>query len=192
MLTWRPAADSHLTHKLLTESASVIPLCDPSPSIRLPYARVLVTFVGISPYRGESSGMWSTSRRPGCGQLRIHMINGCPTLVIPAHSDAQRTPVIAWSPWTLKQMHEGSGRVGLGAQGEYTPQKQHQEVCSWLLGLVERGGVYSSITTRVGSLERVLGKVITMIINGAMSTPRGGKIFGVLDIERAGIVAMRY
>ncbi|KAL8912041.1 MAG: hypothetical protein Q9171_002894 [Xanthocarpia ochracea] len=185
-------ADTHLTHKLLTESASVIPLCESTPSARLPYARLLVTFIGISPFRLESSGMWSTSRRPGCGHLHIHMFNGCPTLVIPAHSDAQRTPVIAWSPWTLKQMHEGNGRVGLGAQGEYTPQKQHKEICAWLLEMVDRAGVHPSVANTVGSLERVVGKVVTMIINGAMSAPKGGKVCGVVDSERAGIVAMRY
>ncbi|KAL8764957.1 MAG: hypothetical protein Q9209_007798, partial [Squamulea sp. 1 TL-2023] len=185
-------ADTNLTHKLLTESASVIPLCESTPSARLPYARLLVTFIGISPFRGESSGMWSTSRRPSCGQLHIHMFNGCPTLVIPAHSDAQRTPVIAWSPWTLKQMHEGNGRVGLGAQGEYTPQKQHEQICAWLLEMVERAGVHPSVANIVGSLERVVRKVVTMIINGAMSAPRGGKVCGVVDSERAGIVAMRY
>ncbi|KAL8781982.1 MAG: hypothetical protein Q9213_005747 [Squamulea squamosa] len=185
-------ADTNLTHKLLTESASVIPLCESTPSARLPYARLLVTFIGISPFRGENSGMWSTSRRPSCAQLHIHMFNGCPTLVIPAHSDAQRTPVIAWSPWTLKQMHEGNERVGLGAQGEYTPQKQHEQICAWLLEMVERAGVHPSIAKTVGSLERVVGKVVTMIINGAMSAPRGGKVCGAVDSERAGIVAMRY
>ncbi|KAL8918038.1 MAG: hypothetical protein Q9172_005588 [Xanthocarpia lactea] len=178
-------ADTHLTHKLLTESACVIPLCESTPSARLPYARLLVTFIGISPFRLESSGVWSTSRRPGCGQLHIHMFNGCPTLVIPAHSDVQRTPVIAWSPWTLKQMHEGNGR-------EYTPQKQHEEICAWLLEMVDRAGVHPSITNIVGSLERLVGKVVTMIINGALSAPRGGKVCGVVDSERAGIVAMRY
>ena len=136
--------------------------------------------------------MWSTSRRPGCGQLRIHMFNGCPTLVVPAYSDAQRAPVIAWSPWTLKQMHEGSGQVGLGAPGQYTPQKQHQEICGWLLGLVDRRGLHPSVANNAGSLERLVGKVVTMIINGAMTAPKGGKVCGVVDSERAGIVALRY
>ncbi|KAL8930824.1 MAG: hypothetical protein Q9208_000365 [Pyrenodesmia sp. 3 TL-2023] len=149
-------ADTHLAHKLLTESASVIALCESTHSAPLPHARLLVTFIGISPFRLESSGMWSTSRRPGCGQLHIHMFNGCPTLVIPAHSDAQRTPVIAWSPWTLKQMHEGNGRVGLGAQGEYTPQRQHQEICAWLLEMVDRAGVHPSIANSALPAKAVL------------------------------------
>ncbi|KAG6986591.1 hypothetical protein G7Y79_00077g099830 [Physcia stellaris] len=185
-------ADTHLTHKLLTESASVIPLCDPSPSARLPHARLLVTFIGISPFRGEGSGMWSTSRRPGCGQLRIHMLNGCPTLVVPAASDTQRTPVIAWSPWTLKQMQEGIGRTGTGAQGQYTPQKQHQEICGWLLGMVERSALHPSVSGNAGSLERVVARVVTMIINGALMTSKGKKIYGVVNCDRTKIVIMRY
>ncbi len=89
-------------------------------------------------------------------------------------------------------MREGNGRVGLGAQGEYTPQKQHQEICAWLLEMVDRAGVHPSIANSVGSLERWVSKVVTKIINGAMSAPKGGKEFRIVDSERAGIVAMRY
>ncbi len=89
-------------------------------------------------------------------------------------------------------MHAGSERVGFGEQGEYTPQKQHSEICAWLLGLVDRAAVYPSVASNPGSLERVIGKVVTMIINGAMTAPRGSKVCGGVDPERAGIVVMRY
>ena len=89
-------------------------------------------------------------------------------------------------------MQEGSGRTGMGAQGQYTPQKQHQEIYGWLLGMVERGALHPSCSGNAGSLERVVGRVVTMIINGALMAPKGGKVFGVVDCERAGIVVMRY
>ena len=136
--------------------------------------------------------MWSQSRRPGCGQLRVHLINGCPTLVIPAVSDVNKTPVMAWSPWTLRQMQAGSGNVGVGGPGEYSPQKHHTELCGWILGLVDRGGLHPSVTGSPGSLERVVGKVVTMMINGAITAPGGGKVCGVVDPERAGVVAFRF
>lgn len=80
----------------------------------------------------------------------------------------------------------------MGEQGQYTPQKQHQEVCGWLLGMVERSGLHSSFSNNAGSLERVVGMVVTMIINGASMAPREGKVCGIVDCERAGIVVMRY
>ena len=82
--------------------------------------------------------------------------------------------------------------MGMGGNGEYTPQKQHSELCGYLLGLVDRGGLHPSVANTPGSLERVVGKVVTMIINGAMTAPRGAKVCGTVDPERAGIVVMRY
>ena len=58
--------------------------------------------------------------------------------------------------------------------------------------MVERAGLHPSVAKSVGCLERVVSKVVTKIINGAMSAPKGGKEFRVVDSERAGIVAMRY
>ena len=45
-----------------------------------------------------------------------------------------------------------------------------------------------------GAFERVMGMVVTMIINGALAAPKGvdGKVFGKVDIERAGIIMFRY
>ena len=89
-------------------------------------------------------------------------------------------------------MQDGSGRMGTGAQGQYTPQKQHQEICGWLLGVVERSALHPSVSGNAGSLERVVARVITMIINGALMAPKAGKVCGVVDCDRAGIVVMRY
>ncbi|KAL9128319.1 MAG: hypothetical protein Q9217_002974 [Psora testacea] len=170
--------DTALTHKLVTESASVIPLCDPNPTARLPHARLFITFTGIDPFR---AGMWSTSRRPGCGQLHFHILNGCPALVMPVST--AKAPVLAWSPWTLNQM-QNSGVSG------YRAGTHHEEICNWLLELVERQGLYPCVKNIVGAFERIMGKVVTMIINGALMAPKGkdGRALGKVDPERAGIV----
>lgn len=181
MLT-RETADTALTHKLLTESASVIPLCDPNPTLQLQHSRLLVLFAGITPFR---AGMWSTSRRPGCAQLIFHLPNGCPALVLPACT--AQTPVLAWSPWTLNQMQN------FGASG-YKPETQHREITDWLMGLVERQGLYPCIRDVHGAFERIMGKVVTMIINGARAAPKSvnGRVFEKVDVERAGVVMFRY
>ncbi|MCJ1465363.1 hypothetical protein MMC07_003981 [Pseudocyphellaria aurata] len=176
-------ADTALTHKLLTESASVIPLCDPNPTLRIPHSRLLVLFTGITPFR---AGMWSTSRRPGCGQLNFHLLNGCPALVLPVRT--ADTPVLAWSPWTLSQMQQSQ------TSGSYKPETHHRQITDWLMQLVDRPGLYPCVRDTHGAFERLMSKVVTMIINGAMAVPRSGDklVFGKLDAERAGVVMLRY
>lgn len=76
----------------------------------------------------------------------------------------------------------------------YQPATQHQQITSWLLELVERQGLYPCVRDMTGAFERVMGMVVTMIINGALAAPKGvdGKVFGEVDIERAGIIMFRY
>ncbi|KAI9722614.1 MAG: hypothetical protein M1812_001545 [Candelaria pacifica] len=174
-------ADTALAHKLLSENASTIPLCDPDPTHHLSHGRLILLFVGISPFRT----LWSTSRRPGAGQLTFHLLDGCPALVLPVQ--ATRTPILAWSPWTLDQMKAGP------AAG-YQAQVQHHQICEWLSPLVERNGLYPCVRDQA-AFDRVVGRVISMIINGAVAVPpKGldGKFLGKVDGERAGIVAFRY
>ena len=170
-----------MTHKLLTECASVIPLCDPNPTLRLPHSRILVLFTGITPFR---AGMWSTSRRPGCAELIFHLLDGCPALVLPART--AQTPVLAWSPWTLTQM-QNQGTSG------YKPETQHRQITEWLVPLVERSALYPSVRDVPGAFERLMSKVVTMIIHGALAVPKSvhGKVFGDVDVERAGVVMFR-
>ncbi|KAI9793635.1 MAG: hypothetical protein M1835_007107 [Candelina submexicana] len=154
-------ADTALAHKLLSENASTIPLCDPDPTHHLPHGRLILLFTGISPFRAN---MWSTSRRPGAGQLIFHLLDGCPALVLPVQ--ATRTPVLAWSPWTLNQMKAGP------AAG-YQAQVQHQQICEWVSPLVERSGLYPCVQNQA-AYDRVLGRVVSMIINGAVAVPQKG------------------
>jgi hypothetical protein len=69
MLTVLPG-DYLLAHKLLSESAHTLSLCESNHSIDIGTNRMLILFTGISPYRAN---MWSTSRRPGCGTIIFHL-----------------------------------------------------------------------------------------------------------------------
>lgn len=97
------------------------------------------------------------------------------------------TPILAWSPWTLDQMQK---RPGSG----YDPGTQHKQITDYLVTLVDRQNLYPTIKGVDGSFERIMGKVITMIINGALAAPKAndGKVFAKLDVERAGLVMFRY
>ncbi|RPB28885.1 hypothetical protein L211DRAFT_855098 [Terfezia boudieri ATCC MYA-4762] len=86
--------DHQLAKKLLSESNTILSLCDPDPTHDTHTRRLLITFLGITPYR---AGMWSTSRPPGASLIHYHLFNGCPALVIPVDENCP----IAWSPVTM-------------------------------------------------------------------------------------------
>lgn len=92
---------------------SILSFCPSDPRTDIGTNRLLLFFTGISPYRGN---MWSTSRRPGCGTLIFHLMDGCPGLVIPVTSNA---PICAWSPWTLSEMRawQAAQMMGMGPKG---------------------------------------------------------------------------
>lgn len=160
----------------------MIPLCDPNPTHHLPHSRLLIFFTGISPFR---AGMWSTSRRPGCAQIIFHLLDGCPALVLPVAK--AKTPVLAWSPWTLTQMQNG------GASG-YSPEKHIGPIIQWAGPLVEWPGLYPCVRDVSQAFDRTMWRVLSMMINGALAARGGaeGKVLGKIDAERAGIVMFRY
>lgn len=60
--------DYLLAHKLLSESAHTLSMCEANPEIDIGANRLLILFTAISPFRAN---MWSTSRRPGCGTIVV-------------------------------------------------------------------------------------------------------------------------
>lgn len=86
----------------------------------------------------------------------------------------------------MSQMNDGTSG--------YKAETQHGQISDWVSQLVERQGLYPCIGNVAGAFERVLAKVLSMVINGALTAPRDpdGKVFGKLDPERAGIVMFRY
>lgn len=170
-------ADYAMAHKLLSETPSVLSLCDPDPTHDIHTNRLIVLFTAISPFRAN---MWSTSRRPGCGTLIFHLLNGCPALVLPVSA---RAPIVAWSPWTLAQMRAGAAA---GYQAEW----QHEQVCEWLDSVIALEFVRPEIRPRYAD---VLGRAVSLVVNGALAldgTEKG--LLAKVDPERAGIVMFRY
>ncbi|KAF2842915.1 hypothetical protein M501DRAFT_924597 [Patellaria atrata CBS 101060] len=193
------AADYAMAHKLVAEASHVLSLCDPDPAVNIGVNRLVVLFVGIAPFRAD---MWSTSRRPGCGTLIFHLLDGCPALVVPVTGNA---PIVAWSPWTLAQMR-ASGGLGASASasasvsvsvgtsdvgnGTYRAEWQHEQLCEWLDGIVSVAHLSPGIREKYID---VLGRAVSLVINGALASERAGKtVLGKVDPERAGICMFRY
>ncbi|KAJ4984026.1 hypothetical protein SVAN01_10457 [Stagonosporopsis vannaccii] len=178
--------DYLLAHKLLSESAHTLSLCDPSPTTDIGTNRLLVLFTALSPYRAN---MWSTSRRPGCGTLIFHLLSGCPALVLPVTSSA---PLVAWSPWTLSQMRAYQACApGVLTKDGYAPEVQHEQICEFLDGIVSLPHLAPGVRERY---EGVLGRCVSLVLNGALATERSGHVAGMgkVDPERAGVVMFRY
>jgi len=171
-----------MAHKLLSESAHTLSLCDPAPTTDIGTNRMVILFTGISPYRAN---MWSTSRRPGCGTIIFHLLDGCPALIIPVTS---RAPICAWSPWTLAEMRLAQYSINL-APGGYSAEWQHEQICEWLDTIISVPHITPQVRDRYVD---VLGRSVSLVINGALALEKCQPLLGKLDPERAGIVMFRY
>ena len=74
-------ADLFAQH-ILASTPSLIPFCEPSPDVDVPYARMFVGFIGIGPFRSA----WTQSRRPEEAKLLMHICNGVRPLAHPTFS----------------------------------------------------------------------------------------------------------
>jgi hypothetical protein len=174
-----------MAHKLISESVHTLAMCDANPQTDIGTNRMVILFTGISPYRAN---MWSTSRRPGCGTIIFHLLDGCPALVIPV---TNRAPICAWSPWTLSQMR--AAQYALNPQGpgtgSYAAAWHHEQICEWLDTIISVPHINPAIRERYVD---VLGRSVSLVINGALALEKCQPLLGKLDPERAGIVMFRY
>lgn len=180
------AGDYLMAHKLLSESVHTLALCEANPQTDIGTNRMVILFTGISPFRAN---MWSTSRRPGCGTIIFHLLDGCPALVIPVTSKA---PICAWSPWTLSQMRMAQYALnpqGGPGTGQYSAEWQHEQVCEFLDSVISVQHLNPAIRDRY---VEVLGRSVSLVINGALALDKCQPLLGKLDPERAGIVMFRY
>jgi hypothetical protein len=181
-------------------------MCEANPTIDIGTNRMVVLFTGIAPYRGVVSlsqcfltdniliptKQWSQSRRPGCGTIIFHLLDGCPALVIPVTKSA---PITAWSPWTLSQMRTASSTASgyspqaMAGSGGYSPEWQHEQICEFLDTIISVPHLNPALQK---NYVDVLGRMVSLVINGALALERCTPILGKLDPERAGICMFRY
>jgi hypothetical protein len=164
---------------LISQDSSIVGLCETDPKLGNAPNRLLVLLLGMSPCRTQA---WSQARIPGEARLQIHLFTDVPALVVPVSA---KSPIFAWSPWTLKQMQ---GNVGKG--GAFSPENQYYELCNYLESAVSVEHVEPPYR---GEHREMVGLTLWSLIQEAMSTRNLGlDVMSAVDTERAGIVMLRY
>jgi len=87
-----------------SDAPTSIPSRTSSPPLILqatvpPPRRLAVILLGLKPHR---LGMWTSSARPSESVLQYILLNGAPTIILPALAGA---PLIAWNTLTINQIH---------------------------------------------------------------------------------------
>lgn len=175
-------ADPELARRLVTlisHDSPIADLCSTDPNSWAAPARLLVLLLGMSPCRTQA---WSQSRIADEARLQFHLFTDVQAFVVPVVVNA---PILAWSPWTLKQM-QGYGRRG----SAYSAELQYHELCSYLESVISVEHVGAAYR---GEHRQMIGITVWSIIQGAIGTIHLGQdVLGVVDRERAGIAMLRY
>lgn len=89
-------------------------------------------------------------------------------------------------------MQFGGMNGGMGAvwpQGGYNPEWQHEQICEFLDGVISVEHVVAKVRERY---VEVLGRMVSLVMNGALALEKVRPVLGNLDEERSGIVMFRY
>ncbi|KAI1766990.1 hypothetical protein GGR53DRAFT_483544 [Hypoxylon sp. FL1150] len=141
------------------------------------YRRLAVFFIGISPYRTQST--WSQAKLPSEARLHIAVLTHIPAIVIPVKPDA---PVCVWSPWTMSLIVSG--------KEDYSAKEHTAEMLRYLETQLDETLVDDSIKP---NWRQILQTALDGMVDGVKHVPSElGEIAEVFDSERAGFVAFRY
>jgi hypothetical protein len=163
--------------------------------------RMIILVLGISPHRT----LWTTSARPEESVLNYHLLNGCPTVVIPIKPGC---PLIAWDTLTLAELHKKGKKIeGPKFQGVVNVLFEYASLCvDWdrvvFPEQVEKAEgapqetIPSTETAKdpVALLKRkeeVIKDAITLLVVGAIQSYDSSEVKKKLDLDRAGIVMFR-
>ncbi|KAK0099249.1 hypothetical protein ONS96_008483 [Cadophora gregata f. sp. sojae] len=138
-----------------------------------PPRRLAVVLLGLKPHR---LGMWTSSARPSESVLKYVLLNGAPTIVLPALAGA---PLIAWITLTLKQLHSKKDRY----DGVVRILFEYLSLCvDW-----ER------VTVGEGDEERkkAVRDAVELVVAAAVQSVDSKAVMKDVDLDRAGIVIFR-
>jgi len=83
----------------------------------------------------------------------------------------------------------GYNPAATAGAGGYSPEWQHEQICEWLDTIISLPHVNLQLQK---CYVEVLGRMVSLVINGALALERCSPILGKLDPERAGICMLRY
>lgn len=138
-----------------------------------PPRRLAVLLLGLKPHR---LGLWTSSARPSESVLQYIILNGAPTLVLPALSGS---PLIAWNTLTLKQLQAKHDKY----DGVVRILFEYLSLCvDW-----ERVTVGKSDEDRKSAVRDSL----KLVVAAAAQSAESRAVKKGIDLERAGVVFLR-
>jgi len=167
---------------------------DPVPAAAPPERRLLITVVGIKPHR--TSAAWSTSHRPEESIIRYQMLNGVPSLVIPAKTGC---PLVAWDTLTLDSFYKiDKERGAAGVQGVADVLVEYLSFCiDWERVLVPDGFVGDGSASDgekeagEGRKKQLLKDAVGVLVAGIVKSRESKAVKDDVDLDRAGVVMFR-
>lgn len=191
LLTPRLAADTVIAPTLLASLVeSHTPIASPFDSMeqgdhslvvtpRPRFGRMAIFLTGISPYRFITSrSAWSHSRIPNEARITFHLFTHVPAIVLPVRD---KSPILAWSPWTVAQMLED--------RTKYNLETHVKELLDFIEAVIDEKAVRDVQDWKepVGCSLRVMLSTVLEFPDEIRETANE-----CCELERTGVVCFRY
>ncbi|KAH7400329.1 hypothetical protein BKA64DRAFT_671616 [Cadophora sp. MPI-SDFR-AT-0126] len=138
-----------------------------------PPRRLAVVLLGSKPHR---LGMWTSSARPSESVLKYVLLNGAPTIVLPALAGA---PLLAWNTLTLKQLQTKKGEY----EGVVRILFEYLSLCvDWERVIVGEGDE---------ERKKAVRDAVELVVAAAVQSVDSKAVMKDVDLDRAGIVVFR-
>jgi hypothetical protein len=171
-----------LMHRTKTNPSKDAPAPTPSrtpsppPTLQVsvpPPRRLAVVLLGLKPHR---LGMWTSSARPGESVLQYILLNGAPTVILPALAGA---PLIAWNTLTLKQLQ--------------AKQDKYDGIVRILFEYISLCVDWARVTLGEGEdgQKAAVRDALELVVASAVQTANSKPVAKNVDLDRAGIVIFR-
>ncbi|KUJ15045.1 uncharacterized protein LY89DRAFT_720451 [Mollisia scopiformis] len=176
-----------LIHRTKSHPSSDIPASDPQslfpdspdsppPTLQAtvpPPRQLAVILLGLEPHR---LGMWTSSARPSESVLQYILLNGAPTIILPALAGA---PLIAWNTLTLRQIQAKRDKY----DGIVRILFEYISLCvDWARVTVGEG---------VEDREKAVRDALELVVASAAQSFDSKRVKKDVDLDRAGIVIFR-
>jgi hypothetical protein len=166
---------TNMMHRTKSEAPADLE-SEPTPTLQTivtPPRRLALVLLGLKPHR---LSMWTSSARPSESLLQYILLNGAPTLILPALAGA---PLLAWNTLTIKQIHAKKGK--------------YDGIVRILFEYVSLCVDWERVTVGEGNEERknAVRDALELVVAAASQSADSKAVKKGVDLERAGIVIYR-
>lgn len=148
----------------------------PPPTLQIavpPPRRLAVMLLGLKPHR---LGMWTSSARPAESVLQYVLLDGAPTVILPALTGA---PLLAWNTLTLNQIH--------------AKRSKYDGIVRILFEYLSLCVDWARVTVGEGDEQRkqAVNDALELVVAAAAQSFDSKRVKKDVDLDRAGIVIIR-